>query len=254
MPQESLTDLLQQKGVKGLIFDLDGVVTQTAALHARAWKKMFDAYLEQRTRRDGTDYPPLSIDTDYRQHIDGIPRYDGVRNFLQARNIVLPEGQPTDPPGTETVVGLGNKKNAIFQEMVQEGGVEVYPDTIAFIEKARQKGMHTAIISASRNCKSILAAAGIEDLFEAHVDGVVLNELGLSGKPAPDVFEEAARRLNLSTGSCAIFEDAILGVKAGRKGNFALVVGLNRSNDASTAADLAQQGADVVLSQFPTLT
>lgn len=242
--------MLRRKGVKALIFDLDGVITQTARLHAKAWKRMFDSYLQQREQQERKTYEPLSIATDYRKYIDGIPRYDGVRNFLASRGITLAEGTPEDEPGIETVAGLGNQKNVYFQEMVRGGGVEVYPDTVAFLKEVRHQGYQTAVISASKNCQAILAAAGIENLFETRVDGVVAAQLGLKGKPEPDIFLEAARRLHVLPEQAAVFEDALAGVKAGKAANFAVVVGVDRTSEAD---QLKQLGADVVLQRFPTL-
>nr|WP_262921658.1 trehalose-phosphatase [Pontibacter ruber] len=249
MPQHNLLQLLENKHIKALILDLDGVITQTARVHAQAWKRMFDDYLRKRGQQEGRQYEPLSIETDYRKYIDGIPRYDGVRNFLESRNILLPEGTPEDAPGKETVAGLGNLKNVYFQELVQKGGVEAYPDTVAWLKQQRRRGLRTAVISASKNCRAILAAAGLENLFEVRVDGIVSAKLGLKGKPAPDIFLEAARQLGVQTQEAAVFEDALAGVQAGRAGGFALVVGVDRTGDA---AALKEQGADLVIQKFPT--
>ncbi|MCX2739161.1 trehalose-phosphatase [Pontibacter anaerobius] len=251
MSQPHLFDLLELRNIKALIFDLDGVITQTARVHANAWKRMFDAYLLQRGQREDKVYEPLSIATDYRRYIDGIPRYDGVRNFLASRGITLPEGTPEDAPGKETVAGLGNLKNTYFQELLQEGGVDVYPDTVAFAGEMRRRGLRTAVISASKNCQSILAAAGLEKLFEVRVDGIVSAELGLKGKPAPDIFLEAVRRLQVKPEQAAVFEDALAGVEAGKAGGFALVVGLDRTSEAN---ELKEHGADVVLQKIPSHT
>ncbi|RIJ41895.1 HAD family hydrolase [Pontibacter oryzae] len=248
MPDPDLLQALTDKGIKALIFDLDGVVTQTARIHAQAWKRTFDAYLQAKGDQNGIKYNPLSIETDYRRYIDGIPRHDGVRNFLASRGISLPAGTPADKAGTETIAGLGNQKNVYFQEVIKQQGVEVYADTVAFIEHMREKGFLTAVISASKNCQVILAAAGIEDLFAVRVDGVVAEALGLKGKPAPDVFLEAARQLNVEPYSTAIFEDALSGVEAGKAGKFSLVVGINRSN---VSEELLTHGADLVLHKFP---
>ncbi|WP_276496112.1 trehalose-phosphatase [Pontibacter litorisediminis] len=248
MPQQNLFHLLESKRVKALIFDLDGVITQTARVHAAAWKRMFDAYLQERGRQDGKNYEPLAIATDYRRYIDGIPRYDGVRNFLASRGINLPEGSPQDKPGAETVSGLGNLKNVYFQELLEDGGVEVYTDTVAFVKEMRRQGMRTAVISASKNCKAILAAARLEELFEVRVDGLLSAELGLKGKPAPDIFLEAAKRLGVKPEQAAVFEDALAGVEAGKAGGFALVVGIDRTNEAQ---ELTEHGADLVLQTFP---
>lgn len=248
-PVVPLAQLLSEKNIKALILDMDGVITQTAKVHAAAWKRMFDDYLLQRGKQEGKVYEPLHIATDYRQYIDGMPRYDGVSNFLASRDIVLPEGTAADAPGAETVAGLGNLKNDYFQELVQQGGVEAYPDTVAFLQKRIAEGFRTGVISASRNCQVILAAANVEGLFEVRVDGVVAAEMGLRGKPAPDVFLEAAKQLGVSPQQSAIFEDAIAGVAAGKAAGFALVVGINRTNQAK---ELTENGADLVLDKFPT--
>ncbi|WP_181163722.1 trehalose-phosphatase [Pontibacter mangrovi] len=248
MPQQNLFQILESRKVKALIFDLDGVITQTAKLHASAWKSMFDAYLQQRGEKEGKTYPPLEIATDYRRYLDGMPRTDGVRNFLASRGITLPEGSPTDAPGTETVAGIGNLKNKHFQETLLREGVEVYPDAAAFL-KAMQRGYRIAVISASKNCQAILAAAGLEAFFEVRVDGVVAEALKLRGKPQPDVFLEAARRLGIAPKQAAVFEDAQAGVAAGKAGGFALVVGIDRTNQAE---ELLANGADLVLQEFPT--
>lgn len=247
--EESIDQLISEKNIKALILDLDGVITQTAQVHAQAWKKMFDDYLAMRGKRESKVYAPLSIETDYRKYIDGIPRYDGVRNFLRSRGITLPEGGPEDEAGIETVAGLGNLKNLYFQELVKQGGVQVYTDTIEWLEQQRQQGHKTAVISASKNCKAILVAAKLEHLFDARVDGVEAIKLNLKGKPAPDVFLEAAVRLGVSPSEAAIFEDALAGVAAGKAGGFALVVGVDRTGDAS---ELLAHGAEVVLQKFPT--
>jgi trehalose 6-phosphate phosphatase len=245
-----LDRLLEERSIKALIFDLDGVITQTAKVHAQAWKQMFDDYLLKRGSREGTAYEPLHIAMDYRQYIDGIPRYDGVRNFLASRHIVLPEGSPEDAAGSETVAGLGNQKNVYFHELIAQGGVEVYTDTVAFIKLHIAQGYRTAVISASKNCKAILAAAGLEELFEVRVDGNVSVKLELRGKPSPDIFIEAARQLGVQPQESAVFEDALAGVKAGRAGKFALIVGINRTGEA--AEEFIQHGADLVLEKFPT--
>ncbi|WP_299985776.1 HAD family phosphatase [uncultured Pontibacter sp.] len=244
----TLQQLLQDKNIKALILDLDGVITQTARVHAQAWKRMFDSYLKQRGEKEGKRYEPLDIETDYREHIDGIPRYDGVRNFLTSRGITLPEGTPEDEEGEETIGGLGNLKNMYFQELLKQEGVDVYEDTIAWLKRQKQQGMRTAVISASKNCVDVLHAAGIERLFEEHVDGLQSAELGLKGKPAPDIFLEAARRLGIAPEEAAVFEDARKGVKAGKAGGFALVVGIDRHHDTE---GLKANGADIVIKEFP---
>jgi beta-phosphoglucomutase family hydrolase len=244
----TLSSLLSEKNIKALILDLDGVVTQTALVHAQAWKRMFDAYLKKRGEEEGKQYEPLVIETDYREYIDGIPRYDGVRNFLHSRGLSLPEGTPEDSAGEQTVSGLGNLKNMYFQELLKQDGVEVYKDTVDWLNQQRSLGRRTAVISASKNCVDVLHAAGLEKLFEVHVDGLQAANLGLKGKPAPDVFLEAAKRLGVQPQKAAIFEDARKGVQAGKSGGFALVVGIDRTHDA---AGLKESGADLVLTEFP---
>lgn len=246
--EQSINRLIKDKKIKALILDLDGVITQTAKVHAQAWKRMFDDYLAKRGEQEGRQYRPLDIATDYRQHIDGIPRYDGVRNYLKSRGIVLGEGTPVDAPGRETIAGLGNLKNVYFQKLVREGGVEVYPDTVFWLKQQIQQGRRTAVISASKNCRAILAAAGLEELFETRVDGITAAELGLKGKPAPDVFLEAARQLDVQPREATIFEDALAGVEAGKTGGFALVIGVDRTG---AAQELLGHGADVVITEFP---
>ncbi|MBD1396001.1 beta-phosphoglucomutase family hydrolase [Pontibacter sp. JH31] len=244
----TLSQLLSEKHIKALILDLDGVVTQTARLHAQAWKRMFDAYLKQRGEKEGKRYEPLDIETDYREYIDGIPRYDGVRNFLKSRGISLPDGTPEDEEEDETVGGLGNLKNMYLQELLKQNGVDVYEDTIAWLKQQKQQGMRTAVISASKNCVDVLHVAGIERLFEEHVDGLQSAALGLKGKPAPDIFLEAARRLDIAPQEAAVFEDARKGVQAGKAGGFGLVVGIDRHHDAE---GLKSNGADLVIQEFP---
>jgi trehalose 6-phosphate phosphatase len=241
--------LLEAKKIQALIFDLDGVVTNTATVHARAWKKMFDSYLMVRGQRDGKTHAPFNIKTDYPRYIDGIPRSNGVRNFLRSRNLLLPEGTATDKPGNETINGLGNLKNTYFRQILNLQGVEVFEDTLAFIRQQKKAGRRVAIISASKNCSEVLNAAGIKDLFEIQVDGLVSEQLQIKGKPAPDIFLEAARRLHTQPKSAAIFEDARAGVKAGLAGGFGLVVGLARANSQETQA-LLENGADLVIPGF----
>jgi trehalose 6-phosphate phosphatase len=247
MLEHNLNIWINKKGIKALIFDLDGVVTQTARVHAQAWKQLFNEYLQKISVKNGQEYLPFNIETDYLKYIDGIPRYDGVRNFLVSREIILPEGKLQDKPGAETVSGLGNLKNHYFQKLIKEKGVDVYSDTIAWIKEQQRHGMRTAVISASRNCKAILDAANLSDLFEIRVDGEVAAKLSLKGKPAPDIFLEAARQMGVPPNRTAIFEDAFSGVEAGKAGGFALVVGVDRSN---VSAELLSRGADIVVKEF----
>jgi alpha,alpha-trehalase len=220
------------------ILDMDGVITQTATLHAQAWKRMFDSYLQDR------DVEPFDSDADYRTYVDGKPRYDGVRSFLQARGIDLPEGDPDDPPDRETICGLGNLKNEMFHEVVRQQGVAVYDDTIEQIGNWKQHGLQVAVISSSRNCSEILQTAGVFELFDAKVDGNDIDRLQLQGKPAPDMFLRAAEALGVVPARTIIVEDAIAGVQAGRAGRFGLVVGVARAREGQ---DLRQHGADRVV-------
>lgn len=225
----------------GLIFDLDGVITKTAKVHMAAWKNMFDKFLEKKLGPE--DFEPFD-EGDYRKYVDGKPRYDGVESFLESRGINLPRGAPNDPPDVETVCGLGNRKNLVFRERLREEGVEVYQSSVNLIRNIRGKGFKTAVASSSKNCSAVLDAANIADLFDAKVDGIDLESLDLEGKPAPDMFLEAARRLGTDPARSVVFEDAISGVQAGSAGDFAMTVGVNRVDQA---AALKEGGADVVV-------
>jgi alpha,alpha-trehalase len=227
-----------------VLFDLDGVLTDTARVHAASWKRMFDAFLTRRAAAAGEPFRAFEIDPDYRLYVDGKPRYDGVRDFLESREIALPEGDPADPPDCETVCGLGNRKNEMVSEAIRAVGVDAYPGSVALARAVRAGGLRTAVVSASANCAAVLAAAKIADLFEVRVDGVVLQQRRLRGKPHPDSFLEAARELGVTPARAVVVEDAIAGVQAGRAGGFGLVVGVSRKQDE---AELAANGADVVI-------
>ncbi|MDN2565553.1 trehalose-phosphatase [Aquibium sp. A9E412] len=226
------------------IFDLDGVVTRTARLHAASWKRLFDAYLAERAERTGEPFRPFDLVEDYARHVDGKPRQDGVAAFLRSRGIVLEPGTPDDPPERETVAGLGKRKNRHFRAALARDGVAVFDTTVAFIGRLRRRHAGTALVSSSRNARAVLAAAGLEDLFDVVIDGNDLARLGLKGKPAPDLFLEAARRLGAEPGRAIVFEDAVSGVEAGAAGGFGLVVGLDRQG---RAAALKAAGADLVV-------
>jgi len=236
--------LIKPAETDAVVFDMDGVVTQTASIHAAAWKALFDAYLKQRSERTGEPFRPFDVEADYLPYVDGKPRYDGVRDFLGSRGIELAWGSPSDSPESETVCGLGNRKNDYFLAQVREHGVQAFPTTVALIHELKAAGIHTAIISASKNTTAILEAAGVRDLFEAQVDGTVADELGLPGKPDPAVFLEAARRVGATPPRSVVVEDAEAGVEAGRRGGFGLVIGVDR---ADHAAALREHGADVVV-------
>ncbi len=230
-----------------VLFDLDGVLTATARLHAAAWKRMFDEYLAARAAGRGERFEPFEIATDYKLHVDGKLRYDGVRSFLLSRGIDLPWGDPDDSPERETVCGLGNRKNELISELLETEGVDVYEESVAWVRQLRGRGLAIAVVSASKNCGRVLDAAGIADLFEIRVDGIVAAQLGLPGKPAPDTFLEGARRLGVDPRRAVIVEDAVSGVQAGRAGGFGLVIGVDRHGDP---AALGAGGADVVVADL----
>jgi trehalose-phosphatase len=233
--------------VQAVIFDLDGVVTDTAEAHARAWKQMFDDYLETLGRRKGKPYRRFDREEDYRRYVDGKPRYDGVRSFLQSRGIELETGSPNDPPRRETICGLGNRKNEIYQQFIDKGLVKVFPAAVRLIRQLKSKKIKTAVVSSSKNCQKVLAAADIEDLFDARVDGDVSETLGLAGKPAPDIFLKAAEELSVSPERAVVVEDAIAGVEAGRRGDFGCVIGVAPTG---RHRELAHHGADRVVSNL----
>jgi beta-phosphoglucomutase family hydrolase len=237
-------------GVRGCLFDLDGVLTQTAKVHDAAWKETFDAYLRERAQRTGEPFVPFDPVKDYDEYVDGKPRADGVRSFLESRRIALPEGQDDDPPSAETVRGLGNRKNEILLRRIREDGVEAYPGSVAFVRAVKDAGMPRAVVSSSANCRAVLIAAGIEDLFDARIDGLVAERDHLRGKPAPDAFLAGAKALGLKPTAAAVFEDAQAGVAAGRAGGFGFVVGVDRVGQAQA---LREHGADVVVTDLSEL-
>jgi alpha,alpha-trehalase len=226
-----------------VVLDLDGVITRTAKLHAAAWKAMFDAYLANRAS-DGAPQPPFDIERDYRGYVDGKPRYAGVQSFLAARGIDLPQGAPDDPPQRDTVCGLGNRKNRLFLERLQSDGVEVYASSLALIRALRRAGLGTAVVSSSRNCQAVLEAAEITELFDVRVDGSDLQRLDLSGKPAPDMFREASRRLGSDPRRTLGVEDAVAGVQAAHAAGYGCVIGVDRTGHAE---ELRRHGADLVV-------
>jgi beta-phosphoglucomutase family hydrolase len=233
-------------GIGACLFDLDGVLTQTAKVHAAAWKEMFDAYLAERSERRGEPLVPFDVIHDYDEYVDGKPREDGVRSFLESRGIVLPEGEPDDPPTAETVSGLGNRKNELVLDLLRQG-VDVYEGSVRYVRAARDAGLRRAVVTSSKNASEVLEAAGIDDLFDARIDGVVAQREHLKGKPAPDTFLAAARELGVQPARAAVFEDALAGVAAGRAGEFGLVVGVDRVGQADA---LRAHGADIVVSDL----
>jgi beta-phosphoglucomutase family hydrolase len=229
---------------RGCLFDLDGVLTQTAKVHAAAWQEMFDDFLRQRAERTGEPFVPFDPVADYDKYVDGKPREDGTRSFLQSREIELPEGSDRDPPGTASVAGLSSLKNQIVLRKIADGGVQVYPGSIRYLDAVGQAGLRRAVVTSSANATSVLAAAGITDQFDAVVDGVVAKREGLAGKPAPGTYLYAARALGLEPADAVVYEDALAGVAAGRAGHFGVVVGVDRVGQADA---LRKAGADIVV-------
>jgi beta-phosphoglucomutase family hydrolase len=236
--------------LRACLFDLDGVLTQTAKVHAAAWKEMFDAYLRARAERTGAAFVAFDPVSDYDAYVDGKPRADGTRSFLAARGIELPEGGLDDPPGGETVHGLGDRKNEIALRRIREDGVQTYSGSVRYVEAVRAAGLRRAVVSSSANCEAVLVAAGIEDLFEERIDGVTAARDHLAGKPAPDMFLAGARALGVAPAQAVVFEDALAGVAAGRAGGFGFVVGVDR---AGQAGQLKAHGADVVVADLAEL-
>ena len=230
--------------ITACLFDLDGVLTKTAEVHARAWKETFDRFLAQRAEK------PFDLVHDYDEYVDGKPRLDGVRDFVASRGIELPEGAPDDPADADTINGLANAKNELVLRLIREQGVEAYEGSVRYLRAAREAGLRRAVVSSSHNCHDVLVAAGIEDLLEVRVDGVVAEERHLRGKPAPDTFLEAARVLGVAPANAAVFEDALAGVQAGHDGGFGYVVGVDRAGQRD---GLLAHGASVVVDDLAEL-
>jgi beta-phosphoglucomutase family hydrolase len=235
--------------VRACLFDLDGVITDTASVHSRAWKQMFDEYLRRRADETGESFRPFEA-VDYERYVDGRPRLDGTRGFLESRGIDLREGTPDDPPGSATVYGLSNQKNAMVLKLLAEGGITVFDGSVRLVRAVRAKGLRTAVVSSSANTAQVLAAAGIADLFDARIDGVVAAQRGLAGKPAPDTFLAGADAVGVTPPQAAVFEDALAGVAAGRAGGFGFVVGVDR---VGQRAALLEHGADIVVDDLAEL-
>lgn len=233
--------------IQACLFDLDGVVTRTAVVHAAAWKETFDAFLRD---RDGERFRPFDAGADYDEYVDGRPRADGVRTFLASRGIQLPEGTPDDPPEKATVHGLGNRKNVLLLQKIRTQGVEAYDGTLRYIEAVRAHGLRTAIVSSSANTQDVLRSIDAEHLFDVRIDGVVAAERKLPGKPRPDTFLEAARDLGIEPSHAAVFEDALAGMDAGRSGHFGYVVGVDRVGQTDA---LYAHGADIVVQDLAEL-
>ena len=238
------------KGTRGCLFDLDGVLTKTAKVHDAAWKEMFDDFLRDRSRQTGQPFVPFDPVKDYDEYVDGKPREDGTRAFLASRGIDLPEGGEGDPPDAQTIHGLSNRKNQIVLQRIHTDGVEAYEGSVRYVRAVRDAGLRRAVVSSSANAHDVLVAAGIEDLFETRIDGVVAERDHLRGKPAPDTFLAGARALGLEPPAAAVFEDALAGVAAGRAGGFGCVVGVDRAGQAD---ELRKHGADVVVTDLADL-
>jgi trehalose 6-phosphate phosphatase len=239
------------RGLHGAIFDMDGVVTKTARLHARAWKRLFDDYLEKRARRRGQPFRPFDREADYLTYVDGKPRYEGVRSFLESRGIDIPFGDVSDGPEVETACGLGNKKDGYFEETMRSDGVEVFDSTVALVRDLRARGVGVAVVTSSKHGSQVLRLVGLEGLFDVTLDGVAAEELGLRGKPDPDIFVAAAERLGADPARTVVVEDAVSGVQAGRAGGFGFVIGVDRGGNRGA---LEEGGADVVVSDLAEVT
>jgi beta-phosphoglucomutase family hydrolase len=246
-----VTDRLKlPERVKACLFDLDGVLTETAKVHAAAWREMFDEYLRARARRTGEKFVPFDPVADYDEYVDGRPREDGTRTFLESRGIHLPEGGPDDPKDAETIHALSERKNELVLKRIQEGGVEAYPGSVRLLKAVHAAGLPTAVVSSSANCAQVIKAVGIEDLLDVRVDGVVAEQQHLAGKPAPDTYLAAARMVKVEPSACAVFEDALAGVSSGKAGGFGFVVGVDRVGQAD---ELRAHGADIVVKDLAEL-
>ncbi len=235
---------------EAVLFDLDGVLTPTAKIHAACWKRVFDDFLAHHAKATDTPFQPFSIQDDYPPYVDGKPRYPGVESFLDSRGIHLPYGSPDSPPNQTTVCGLGNSKDSYFADVLHQEGIAAYPGALALVDYLRSQGVKLAVVSSSRNCKEVLRVAKIFHLFDSIMDGKLAEQSNLPGKPAPDTFLKAAEQLNSEPQKTVVFEDAIAGVQAGRSGQFGLVVGVARQNNASA---LQENGADIVVSDLSDL-
>jgi beta-phosphoglucomutase family hydrolase len=238
------------EAVHACLFDLDGVLTDTASVHTKAWKIMFDAFLQQRAEKTGEQFVPFDPATDYRQYVDGKKREDGVRSFLTSRGIELPDGNPDDRPDADTIYGLGNRKNDAFQKTLHEDGVKVFDGSRRYLEAVAAAGVAAAVVSSSANTREVLEITGLDRFIQQRVDGVTLREEHIAGKPAPDSFLRAAQLLDVPPGEAAVFEDALSGVEAGHAGHFGYVVGVDRVGQADA---LRQHGADVVVTDLAEL-
>lgn len=236
--------------IRACLFDLDGVLTDTASVHKTAWKAMFDSYLQDRAQKTGDEFVPFDIDADYLTYIDGKKREDGVRAFLDARNITLPDGDPDDDPSAETVQGLGNRKNELFHQTIREDGVEVFEGSRRYLEAVAAAELAVAVVSSSANTREVLEVTGLDKFVQQRVDGTTMREENIAGKPAPDSFLRAAELLGVEAAEAAVFEDALAGVEAGHSGHFGCVVGVDRVGQAEA---LRRNGADTVVTDLAEL-
>jgi beta-phosphoglucomutase family hydrolase len=236
--------------IRATLFDLDGVLTDTASVHKKAWKAMFDDVLRERAQQSGEQFVAFDVGADYLNYVDGRKREDGVRSFLASRGIELPEGDPNDGPGTESVFGLGNRKNEMFHRVLQTDGVKVFEGSRRYLEAVADAGFGTAVVSSSANTREVLELTGLDKFIQHRVDGVVMREQNIAGKPAPDSFLRAAQLLDVTPAEGVVFEDALSGVEAARAGNFGYVVGVDRVGQAEA---LRRNGADVVVTDLAEL-
>ena len=247
MPQPATKHAISRDRYDAVLLDLDGVITDTASIHAACWKQMFDEYLQNRAAQRGEVFRPFDIALDYGVHVDGKPRFDGVRDFLTSRGIRLPEGSPDDPPEAETVDGLGNRKNDLVNKIIEDKGVEPYEGSVTFIRQLRHQGFKIAVVTSSQNCTAVLKAAKLDHFFDLQVDGNVIHAEHLAGKPAPDTYLRAAKLLGVEPSRAVVIEDALSGVEAGSAGGFGLVIGVARRGNAE---ELRRHGAHLVVNDL----
>ncbi|MFH1283369.1 MAG: beta-phosphoglucomutase family hydrolase [bacterium] len=243
----NINNIITKENFDAVLFDMDGVLTVTATVHAKCWKRMFDQFLEGYSEKNNQPFIPFDEDRDYKLYVDGKPRNDGVRSFLESRGITLPEGNSESIPDNSTISGLANWKNICVNNVFRTKGVDVYEGSLRYVLHIRSLEIKTAVVTSSKNCDEILKTAGINELFDARVDGTVSSELNLSGKPDPDIFLEAAKKLGVSPKRSVVIEDAISGVQAGKNGGFGLVIGVNRDGDPEL---LSKNGADIVVNDL----
>ncbi len=247
MPQPDVQRAITRDRYDAVLLDLDGVITDTASIHAACWKQMFDEYLQNRAMQREEAFRPFDIALDYGVYVDGKPRFDGVRDFLTSRGIRLPEGSPDDPPEAETVDGLGNRKNDLVNKIIEEKGVEPYEGSVTFIRQLRHQGFKIAVVTSSQNCTAVLKAAKLDHFFDLQVDGNVIHAEHLAGKPAPDTYLRAAKLLGVEPSRAVVIEDALSGVEAGSAGGFGLVIGVARRGNAE---GLRRHGAHLVVNDL----